>query len=106
MKRIQKKITVVLASFILAILFCIPAAAAEGSGEGFADKYYRLMDMADLLSDNEEAALLRALDEVSERQKLEVVIATIDTLDGSDIVAYADDLYDYCQFGYGRTKMA
>ena len=104
MKRIQKKIMAVLAALLLAILFCIPAAAAEGAGEGFAEEYYRLMDMADLLSDSEEATLLRALDEVSERQKLEVLIATIDTLDGSDIVAYADDLYDYCQFGYGPDK--
>lgn len=104
MKRIQKKIMAVLAALLLAILFCIPASAAEGTGEGFTGDYYRLMDMADLLSDSEEATLLRALDEVSERQKLEVVIATIDTLDGSDIVAYADDLYDYCQFGYGPDK--
>lgn len=102
MKRTQKKITAVLAAFLLAILFCVPAAAAEA--EGFADEYYRLMDMADLLSDSEEATLLRALDEVSERQKLEVVIITTDTLEGNDIAAFADDLYDYCRFGYGTNR--
>lgn len=104
MKGIQKKIMAVLAALLLAILFCIPAAAAEGDGKGFAEEYYRLMDMADLLSDSEEATLLRALDEVSERQKLEVVIVTAETLDGSDIVSFADDLYDYCQFGYGTNR--
>ena len=103
MKRIQKKITAALAALLLLTFFSIPAAAKD-AGEGFAEEYYRLMDMADLLSDSEEETLLQALDEVSERQKLEVVIATIDTLDGSDIVAYADDLYDYCQFGYGPDK--
>ncbi len=104
MKRIQKKITAVLAALLLAILFCIPAAAAEGAGEGFTSEYPRLMDTADLLSDSEEATLLRALDEVSERQKLEVVIITTDTLEGNDVVAFADDLYDYCQFGYGTNR--
>lgn len=104
MKRIQKKITAVLAALLLAILFCIPAAAAGGDEEGFADEYYRLMDMADLLSDTEEQKLLNVLDEVSERQKLEVVIITTDTLEGSDIVSFADDLYDYCQYGYGTNR--
>lgn len=104
MKRIQKKITAVLAVLLLVILFCIPAAAAEGAGEGFTSDYYRLMDTADLLSDSEEATLLRALDEVSERQKMDVVIVTAETLDGSDIVSFADDLYDYCQFGYGTNR--
>lgn len=104
MKRIQKKIAAVLAALLLAILFCIPAAAAGGDEEGFADEYYRLMDMADLLSDAEEQKLLNVLDEVSERQKLEVVIITTDTLEGSDIVSFADDLYDYCQYGYGTNR--
>lgn len=104
MKKNQKKITAALAVLILLVLSCIPAAAAEGMEEGFTSEYLRLMDTADLLSDAEEEKLLAALDEVSERQELEVAIATTDTLDGSDIVSYADDLYDYCGFGYGPEK--
>lgn len=104
MKRIQKKITAALAALLLAILFCIPAAAAESAGEGFTSEYPRLMDTADLLSDAEEEKLLNVLDEVSERQKLEIAIITTDTLEGSDIVSFADDLYEYCQFGYGANK--
>lgn len=104
MKRIQKKITAALAALLLAILFCIPAAAAEGTGAGFTSEYPRLMDTADLLSDAEEQKLLNALDEVSERQKLEIVIITTDTLEGNDIVSFADDLYDHCQFGYGTDR--
>lgn len=104
MNRIQKKITAALAALLLTLLFCIPAAAAEGTGEGFADAYPRLMDTADLLSDTEEEKLLKALDKVSQRQKLELAIITIDTLEGSDIVSVADELYEYCQFGYGANK--
>ncbi len=104
MKRIQKEIAAVLAAVLLAILFCIPAAAAESTGEGFRSEYPRLMDTADLLTDSEEAALLQALDEVSGRQKLEVAIITADSLEGNDIAAFSDDLYDYCQFGYGTNR--
>lgn len=98
MKKIQKIMAALAALFLL--IPCIPDAAAEG----FADEYYRLIDAADLLSDSEESALLQALDEVSERQKLEVVIVTTDTTEGSDVASYADDLYDYCNFGYGPSR--
>lgn len=104
MKKIQKKLTMLLIVLVLTTLFCIPVAAAEGAEEGFTGEYPRLMDVADLLSDAEEENLLTALDEVSRRQELEVAIATTETLDGSDIVSYADDLYDYCGFGYGPDK--
>lgn len=104
MKRIQKKITAALAVLFILVLSCIPAAAAEGTEEGFAGEYPRLMDTADLLTDDEENTLLAALDEVSERQEMEVAIVTTETLDGSDVVSYADDLYDYCHFGYGPDK--
>lgn len=104
MKRIQKKITAALAVLLLTVLFCVPASAAEGPGEGFAGVYPRLMDTADLLSDAEEEKLLSDLDEVSGRQKLEVAIATVDTLEGGDIASYADDLYDHCRFGYGADR--
>lgn len=104
MKRIMKKITAAMAVLVLTVLFCIPAAASEETGEGFADEYPRLMDTANLLSDEEEERLLDALDEVSRRQKLEIAIISTDTLEGSDIASFADDLYDYCEFGYGKDK--
>lgn len=104
MKKIQKIIMVMLTALVLTVLNCIPAVAAEGEGEGFTSEYLRLMDTADILTDSEETDLLNMLDEVSERQELEVVIITTETLDGSDIVSYADDLYDYCGFGYGTDK--
>ncbi len=100
----SEKITVVLASFLLAILFVFRRLQRKAQEKAFTSDYYRLMDTADLLSDSEEATLLRALDEVSERQKMDVVIVTAETLDGSDIVSFADDLYDYCQFGYGTNR--
>lgn len=48
--------------------------------------------------------LLQELDEISQRQKMDIVIATTNSLDGKDVVAYADDLYDECDYGYGEQK--
>ena len=72
--------------------------------DGFASEYERVQDLADLLSDSEEAALLEKLDELCERQKMEIVVLTTDTLEGLAPRDYADDIYDYCDFGYGEDR--
>jgi uncharacterized protein len=55
----------------------------------------RLVDQADLLTDAQEASLLSKLDSISNRQGMDVVVVTADTLDGKSPMAYADDFYDY-----------
>lgn len=92
---------------VFALVFCILVSApvfAADSEEGFSGEYSRLIDAADLLNDSEESRILNELDEVSERQKFEIVIVTTDTLDGSTPRDYADDIYDYCGYGYGPQK--
>lgn len=66
----------------------------------------RLSDYAMLLDDDEAAELEEKLDEISERHQVDVAILTIDDLpDGYDsVVEYADDVYDYCGFGYGPER--
>ena len=61
----------------------------------------RLVDQAGLFSDEEREALLRQLDIVSERQMCDVVIVTVDSLDGKEAMEVADDFYDYNGYGYG-----
>ncbi|MGN0623979.1 MAG: TPM domain-containing protein [Oscillospiraceae bacterium] len=61
----------------------------------------RVVDDADLLTDSEETALLEKVDEISERQKMDVVIVTVDSLEGKSSTAYADDFFDYNGYGYG-----
>ena len=99
----KKKTLSVLAAFLLCLLAVLPAFAAEGE-DGFSGEYFRVMDMADLLGENEEEALLEKLDEISVRQEFEVAIATTDTLEGSTAKEYADDLFEYCDFGYGEGR--
>ena len=90
-----------LAALILAAALAVPAFAVEG---GFADLYYRMFDDAEVLTEDEDNELEDALEELSLRQSFDVTIATIESLESVDydsMEAYADDLYDYCQFGYG-----
>ena len=99
----KKKIILVFLTFVLCLFSFFPVFAEE-ENEGFADEYYRLMDMASLLTDSEAARLIDRLDEISVRQKMDIVIVTTNDLEGSGVMEYADDLYDYCKFGYGDSR--
>ena len=61
----------------------------------------RLVDDADLLSDREESRLLEKLDNISEKNKCDVAIVTVYSLDEKTATAYADDYFDYNGYGYG-----
>ena len=66
----------------------------------FAANTDLVIDGADLLADSEEAILEDELLEKSDRLEFDIVVLTVDGLEGRDINAYADDYYDYN--GYGR----
>lgn len=84
--------------FVLsAVFFCASTVTAE-------DDMIRIADWAELLSESEEAELSDCLDEISERQKLDVVIVTVDSLEGVNVTAYADDFFDYNGYGFGENK--
>ena len=98
-----RSLCAVLAALMLLVALAVPAFAADG----FADRYYRMSDSAQLLTEDEDNELEASLEELSVRQRFDVVIATIDSLEGVDYTgmeAYADDLYDSCQFGYGANR--
>ena len=93
-----------LAALVLAAALAVPAFAVEG---GFADLYYRMSDSANVLTEDEDNELEDALEELSLRQSFDVTIATIESLESVDYTSmeeYADDLYDFCQFGYGADR--
>ena len=54
-----------------------------------------LVDGADLLSNSEEQALLQTLQSISQNQQMDVVVLTVDSLNGMTARNYADDFYDY-----------
>ncbi len=93
----KRKITAWIISAVLCCCMVMPSLAAEKSP--------RLTDSANLLSQSEKAEVLNQLDEISQRQKMDVTIATVPDLDGyATATTYADALYEHCQYGYGANR--
>lgn len=87
-------------ALICAVLLCVISVISA-----FAEPNVpRLVDDAMLLEDYEAEDLLEQLDEISERQQFDVAIVTVQSLDGATSQAYADDYFDYNNFGYGSTR--
>ncbi len=61
-----------------------------------------VVDNADVLTDAEEADFTAKLEELGGKYELEVAILTVDTYEGKDGQAFADDFYDYNGYGYGE----
>lgn len=59
----------------------------------------RVVDEADILSSDELSKLQSLLDEISERNDCDVVIAIAESLEGMTVQEFADDYYDYNGFG-------
>lgn len=93
----KKRFMALLLIAIFCLSFGIMVCAAEG-------KASRLVDFADILTQSEESRLLAVLDEISERQQLDIVIVTANTLDGKSPMTYADDFYDENGYGFGALK--
>lgn len=62
----------------------------------------RLVDQADLLSEEDEDALQKKLDDISERLQFDVVIVTAEHIGTRSPMEFADDYFDYNGFGYGE----
>ena len=86
----------ILSMVLLLLLLAALALPAYASGEGS-----RLVDDADLLSRSEARELEEKLDDISRQGELDVVIVTVDSLDGYSARDYADDYFDYNGYGMG-----
>lgn len=98
----MKKIFALLTTAILLITMTLPVMAAEEIPT--TRMLPRLVDDGDLLSDAEEQQLLTKLNEISERQECDVVIATVNTLGNKSSEAFADDYFDYNGYGMGNDR--
>ena len=84
----KKRIFAVLLALLLCLCMAIPAFATEPA-------INRLVDHAELLTNQEWSDINNLLNEISNRQGMDVVIVTTNTLNGKSPMAYADDYYDY-----------
>ncbi len=85
----QIKISVILFLFLL-MFGSLPLTSLAGESH--------LIDEAGYLTEDEVATLSAQLDEVSDRLNVDVVIVTVNALEGKTATAYADDYYDYFFF--------
>ena len=96
--KIVNKICMVLSALVLCLSVAVPAAAEDAENKNL------VVDDADLLTDREEKSLHEKLEEICVRQKMDIVIVTTKTLDGTAPGDYADDIYDYNGYGYGENR--
>lgn len=64
----------------------------------------RVVDHADLLNIADEVALRTRLDEISQRQQLDVVVVTVNYLGTKSPMEYADDFFDDNGYGFGANR--
>ena len=81
----KKRFFAALTALLLCLLLCISA---------FADRLFVVRDGAELLTVEEETTLDDLAWQVCDEQNFQIVIVTVNSLGGQDIVSYADDLYD------------
>ena len=89
MKKKKTYAAVMLAAGLLSLLGCVPAFA---DAEGFSEEYSRFQNPDGILSGDEAEELNEKLDEISHDQEFDVTAALVNSLGGSSVQDYADDL--------------
>ena len=88
--------------FLNAAALYFPYIADTPEDDILMAEEYLVFDDADLLSDKEELALTEKLSEISDTYNAQVVVCTINSVDGGDIDEFLEFIYDYMEFGYGE----
>ncbi|MBE6638957.1 MAG: TPM domain-containing protein [Ruminococcaceae bacterium] len=89
----KKRALTLLLTIVLFLSFGVAAYATD-------EAVPKLDDGADLLSQEEERALLEKLSDITSRNEgVQVIVVTTDTLEGKSPMEYADDYYDNHCFG-------
>ncbi len=95
-----------ISGMIMAVLLFVVCAVQNVKAEDVSEsnRPSRLVDHADILTYSEEKELNQQLDTISENQECDVVVVTVDSLDGKSVESYADDYYDDNGYGYGEEE--
>ncbi len=91
----MKKIFSVILTLTAMLTLLVPAVFADSAPA-------LVVDYADLLEQEEEAALQELLSEISEANQIEIAVVTTNSTNGKNIMDYADDFYDDYGYGYGE----
>lgn len=88
----MKRLISIALCLLLTLTLTVPASA---------DTLPRVVDEADLLTENERSALEEKAVSLWDSCHLDVVIVTVDSTYGESVQTYADDYYDEHVYGYG-----
>lgn len=88
-------------ALVLVLVLCVCTATVAFAAE---EKTPCLLDYAQLLTDEEAAALETRLVAIAEKFNVEVAIVTMPTCEGKDHGAYAKSIYQECGYGLGENK--
>lgn len=94
--KLKKQLLCLLLALCVLAVAALPAFALESTP--------RLVDGAGVLTDSEQSSLLLSLNEISEREQVDVAIVTVSSLGGKLPQDFADDYYDYNGFGFGEGR--
>lgn len=89
--------------FLNAAAACFPVTA-ESPQETVPTDEILLYDDADLMADDQEAVLSKKLMEVSRKYQAQILVCTISSMDGGDIDAFVEYLYNSMGMGYGENR--
>ncbi len=90
----KKRIFALLMTLVLCLSFALPASATKVEKRHMADN-------AELLTDSQRQQLQDTLRQLSAKHKMDIVIVTVDSLEGKSPTSYADDYFDYNGYGWG-----
>lgn len=62
----------------------------------------RVIDEAEIISDSYEEMLLSELNRVGAKYQTDLIVLTVNSSDGKDLMDFADDYYDAKGYGYGE----
>ena len=88
-------------AYMDAAVLYFPELPAATQAAAKVDEQF-VYDEADLLTDEQEAELVKKLTEVSHATNAQIVVVTLASMDGGNIDEFIDYLYDSMGFGYGE----
>ena len=104
----KKIFTAFTALLVAAVFLSISASAFEELPDLSADfpieETYYVIDRASLLSDGEILSLESELESISISHAIDVIVLTVDSLEGKTATEYADDFFDYGGYGQGENR--
>lgn len=89
-------------TFAIAVFLCFASVVFVFAQDGFDESYCRVVDNAELITNEEWKTLTQKLNEIRVRQKVDIAIMTTKSADGKTLQEFADYVYENNSYGYGE----